>query len=138
MEGSSIESASKGGYVLQDVANPDIILVATGSEVSLSVEAAKTLAAKNIKARVVSLPDFFTFDKQPLEYRLSVLPDNVPIMSVEVLATTCWGKYAHQSFGIDRFGASGKAQKSSSSSVSPQKVLLKELKRPLHSIRVTS
>ncbi|AJW19626.1 Tkl1p [Saccharomyces cerevisiae YJM1342] len=109
LEGSSIESASKGGYVLQDVANPDIILVATGSEVSLSVEAAKTLAAKNIKARVVSLPDFFTFDKQSLEYRLSVLPDNVPIMSVEVLATTCWGKYAHQSFGIDRFGASGKA-----------------------------
>nr|AAA35168.1 transkelotase [Saccharomyces cerevisiae] len=133
-----IESASKGGYVLQDVANPDIILVATGSEVSLSVEAAKTLAAKNIKARVVSLPDFFTFDKQPLEYRLSVLPDNVPIMSVEVLATTCWGKYAHQSFGIDRFGAPVRHQKSSSSSVSPQKVLLKELKRPLHSIRVTS
>lgn len=109
LEGSSIEKAVKGGYVLQDVANPDIILAATGSEVSLSVDAAKVLAAKGIKARVVSLPDLLSFDKQPEDYRLSVLPDGVPILSVEVLTTATWGKYAHQSFGIDRFGASGKA-----------------------------
>ena len=109
LEGSSIEKAAKGGYVLQDVANPDIILLATGSEVSLSVEAAKVLAAKGIKARVVSLPDFYNFDKQDEAYRLSVLPDGIPVLSVEVLTTSCWGKYAHQSFGLDRFGASGKA-----------------------------
>ena len=109
LEGSSIEKAAKGGYVLQDVANPDIILVATGSEVSLSVDAAKLLAKENINARVVSLPDFLSFDRQPEEYRKSVLPDGIPCLSVEVLTTSCWGKYAHQHFGLDRFGASGNA-----------------------------
>mgnify|MGYP003365604217 FL=1 len=111
LEGSSIEKATKGGYVLQDVANPDIVLAATGSEVSLSVDAAKILAAKGIKARVVSMPDFFAFDKQSEEYKLSVLPDGVPILSVEVLTSFGWGKYAHQSFGLNRFGASGPAPK---------------------------
>lgn len=109
LEGSSIENAIKGGYVLQDVENPDIILAATGSEVSLSVEAGKLLATKGINARVVSLPDFFNFDKQSEEYKLSVLPDGVPILSIEALSTVGWGKYAHQHFGLDRFGASGKA-----------------------------
>ncbi|CCD22661.1 transketolase TKL1 NDAI_0A05060 [Naumovozyma dairenensis CBS 421] len=109
LEGSSIEKAAKGGYVLQDVANPHIILAATGSEVSTSVEAAKLLASQGINARIVSLPDFLAFDRQSEEYRLSVLPDGIPVLSVEVLSTSCWGKYAHQSFGLDRFGASGKA-----------------------------
>ncbi|CAR24275.1 Transketolase [Lachancea thermotolerans] len=109
LEGSSIEKASKGGYVLQEVDNADITLVSTGSEVSITVEAAKVLAGKNIKARVVSLPDFHTFDQQPEEYQLSVFPDGVPIMSIEVLSTSGWSKYAHESFGLDRFGASGKA-----------------------------
>ncbi|CCE61426.1 hypothetical protein TPHA_0A03490 [Tetrapisispora phaffii CBS 4417] len=109
LEGTSIEKASKGGYVLQDVANPDLIFVATGSEVSLSVDAAKILASQNIKARVVSLPDWLSFDRQPEQYRKSVLPDGVPILSVEVLATNGWGKYAHQHIGMTTFGASGKA-----------------------------
>lgn len=109
LEGSTVENALKGGYVLQDVANPDIILIGTGSEVSLCVEAAKNLASKNIKTRIVSMPDTLTFDKQPTEYKLSVLPDRVPIMSVEVLSTAGWSKYAHQSFGLNTFGASGKA-----------------------------
>ncbi|QLQ78856.1 hypothetical protein HG537_0B02040 [Torulaspora globosa] len=109
LEGSSVEKALKGGYVLQDVANPDIVLVATGSEVSLCVEAAKILKDKNVNARIVSLPDTLTFDNQSEEYKLSVLPDRIPIMSVEVLSTAGWSKYAHQSFGLNRFGASGKA-----------------------------
>ncbi|AGO12889.1 AaceriADL366Wp [[Ashbya] aceris (nom. inval.)] len=108
LEGSSIEKASKGGYVLQDVENPDIAIVSTGSEVGIAVEAAKLLAEKNIKARIVSLPDFHTFSRQPKEYQLSVLPDRVPILSVEVLSTSGWSEYAHQSFGLNRFGASGK------------------------------
>ena len=107
--GSCPIKASKGGYVIHEVADPNIILVATGSEVSLCVEASKLLASKGINARVVSLPDWLTFDRQAEEYRLSVLPDGVPIMSVEVLSTVGWGKYAHQSFGLDGFGASGKA-----------------------------
>ncbi|SCU90035.1 LAME_0E06744g1_1 [Lachancea meyersii CBS 8951] len=109
LEGSSIEKAAKGGYVLQDVENADITLVSTGSEVSITVDAAKKLAEKNVKARVVSLPDFYTFDQQSEEYQLSVFPDDIPIMSIEVLSTSGWSKYAHESFGLDRFGASGPA-----------------------------
>lgn len=109
LEGSSIEKALKGGYVVHDVANPTLILVSTGSEVHLSIGAAKVLESKGIQARVVSLPDFLTFDKQPQDYKLSVLPDGIPIMSVEVLNTDTWGRYAHEHFGINTFGASGKA-----------------------------
>lgn len=109
LRGSSIEKASRGGYILEDVENPDLIIVSTGSEVHISVDAARLLRdKKDIKARVVSLPDFLTFDRQDQDYRLSVLPDGIPILSVEVQATLGWGKYAHQSFGIDRFGVSGK------------------------------
>lgn len=110
LEGSSIEAASKGGYYVYKTADKaDIILVALGSEVAISIDAAKKLADEGIKANVVSLPDFFTFDKQPQSYRLSVLPDGVPIMSVEVMSTFGWSKYSHEQFGLNRFGASGKA-----------------------------
>ncbi|SCU82262.1 LADA_0C04082g1_1 [Lachancea dasiensis] len=109
LEGSSVENAVKGGYVLQEVENADITLVSTGSELSITVDAAKKLAESNIKARIVSLPDFHTFDQQSEEYQLAVFPDGVPVMSIEVLATSGWAKYAHESFGLDRFGASGKA-----------------------------
>lgn len=108
LEGSSIENASKGGYTLIKQDNPDLIIVASGSEVSISVDASKQLASQGIKVNVVSLPDFLTFDKQPLSYRLSVLPDGVPIMSVEVMSSFGWSKYSHQQFGLNRFGASGK------------------------------
>ncbi|QEU61851.1 Tkl1/Tkl2 [Kluyveromyces lactis] len=108
LQGSSVEKAVKGGYILQDVDQPDVAIVSTGSEVGIAVEAAKVLAEKNIKARIVSLPDFHSFGQQSKEYQLSVFPDGVPILSVEVLATSGWSKYAHQSFGLDRFGASGK------------------------------
>ncbi|CCF57910.1 hypothetical protein KAFR_0D02620 [Kazachstania africana CBS 2517] len=110
LEGSSIDKALKGGYVIHDVENPDIILVSTGSEVHLCIEASKMLAKKDmpVKARVISLPDFMTFNSQPLDYKMTILPDNVPIMSVEVAATSGWGKYAHEHFGIDRFGVCGK------------------------------
>ncbi|KAK9448303.1 Transketolase, thiamine diphosphate binding domain-containing protein [Limtongia smithiae] len=103
---SSIEKASKGGYVVVEVADADVTIVSTGSEVGLSLDATKILADKGLKARLVSLPDFFTFDKQSEEYKLSVLPDGHPIMSVEVMTTLGWGKYSHQHFGINRFGAS--------------------------------
>lgn len=109
LAGSSIENASKGGYTLVAQENPDVIIVASGSEVSIAVDAAKSLEAQGTKAGVVSLPDFLTFDKQSLEYRMSVLPDNVPILSVEVMSSFGWSKYSHEQFGLNRFGASGKA-----------------------------
>ncbi|CCE83015.1 Piso0_002788 [Millerozyma farinosa CBS 7064] len=109
LEGSSIEKAAKGGYTLVSHEKPDIILVSSGSEVSIAVEAAKSLTEKGFKANVVSLVDFLTFDKQPMDYKLSVLPDGVPIMSFEVLSTFGWSKYAHEQFGLNTFGMSGKA-----------------------------
>ncbi|KAK6459150.1 transketolase 1 [Scheffersomyces xylosifermentans] len=109
LEGSSIEKASKGGYTLVKQEKPDVIIVASGSEVALAVDAVKVLEGSGIKAGVVSLPDHHTFDSQPLEYRLSVLPDGVPILSVEVMSTFGWSKYSHEQFGLNRFGASGKA-----------------------------
>jgi transketolase len=108
LEGSSIEVASKGGYTLIKHDKPDAIVVASGSEVSIAVDAAKKMDSEGYKIGVVSLPDFFTFDKQPLSYRLLVLPDGVPIMSVEVMSTFGWSKYSHEQFGLNRFGASGK------------------------------
>lgn len=108
LEGSSIEKAVKGGYTVYEVEKPDVIIVSTGSEVSISIDGAKKLADEGIKANVVSLPDFFTFDNQPLSYRLSVLPDGVPIMSFEVMSTFGWSKYSHEHFGMNRFGMSGK------------------------------
>ncbi|KAL6937669.1 Transketolase [Hanseniaspora osmophila] len=108
LEGSSIEKASKGGYVLQENKDAKITLVSTGSEVGIVVDAVKVLASKGISARIVSLPDFHTFDQQTQEYRLSVFPDGIPVMSVEVLSPFGWSKYADESFGLNRFGASGK------------------------------
>ncbi|KAL6927823.1 Transketolase [Hanseniaspora valbyensis] len=108
LEGSSVEKAVKGGYVLNENKDAKITLVSTGSEVGIVVDAVKELAAQGIPARIVSLPDFHTFGQQSKEYQLSVFPDGAPIMSVEVLTTFGWSKFAHETFGIDRFGASGK------------------------------
>ncbi|KAG5964883.1 hypothetical protein E4U58_003015 [Claviceps cyperi] len=108
LEGSTIEKASKGGYVLREVAGANVTLVSTGSEVSICLEAAKYLEEKHgVKARIVSIPCFEVFDVQSKEYRLSVLPDGVPSLSVEVMSTMGWERYTHEQFGINRFGASG-------------------------------
>lgn len=108
LEGSTIEKASKGGYVLQDVEGAQITLVSTGSEVSICVEAAKYLADNHgLKARIVSMPCFEVFDSQPKDYKLTVLPDGIPSLSVEVMSTMGWEKYTHEQFGLNRFGASG-------------------------------
>jgi transketolase len=108
LEGSTIEKASKGGYVLHEAEGAAITLVSTGSEVCICIDAVKYLAEKhNIKARVVSIPCFEVFDAQSKEYRLSVLPDGIPSLSVEVMSTMGWERYSHEQFGINRFGASG-------------------------------
>ncbi|RDA89966.1 hypothetical protein CP533_6678 [Ophiocordyceps camponoti-saundersi (nom. inval.)] len=108
LETSTIEKATKGGYVLHEVQGADITLVSTGSEVCICVDAAKYLEEKHkIKARIVSMPCFEAFDNQSKDYRLSVLPDGVPSLSVEVMSTMGWERYTHEQFGINRFGASG-------------------------------
>lgn len=108
LEGSVIDKAIKGGYVLHEQEGANITLVSTGSEVCICVDAVKYLAEKhNIKARVVSMPCFEVFDNQTKEYRLSVLPDGIPSLSVEVMSTMGWERYTHEQFGLNRFGASG-------------------------------
>ncbi|EAS28397.3 transketolase [Coccidioides immitis RS] len=107
LESSSIEKALKGGYVALEAENADITVVSTGSEVSLCIDAAKYLKEKhNITARVVSIPCFEIFDVQPKEYRLQVIPDGIPSLSVEVMSTMGWERYSHEQFGLNRFGAS--------------------------------
>ncbi|KAJ7470555.1 transketolase [Mycena latifolia] len=107
LEGSTIEHASRGGYVVHEEANEDLTIVSCGSEVSIAVEAAKKLKEKGIKTRVVSLPCWLVFDQQDIEYRLSVLRSGAPILSLEALSTLGWEKYSHEQYGLPSWGASG-------------------------------
>ncbi|CAO3629479.1 unnamed protein product [Cunninghamella echinulata] len=107
LEGSTIESVRKGGYVLQDAADAKVIFIATGSEVSLAVDAAKKLAGEGIAARVVSLPCSDLYDEQSEEYKKSVLTPGVPVVSIESLGVYGWERYAHAHVGMTTFGASG-------------------------------
>lgn len=88
LENSTIERAIKGGYVAIEAKNAQVTLISTGSEVGICIDAVKYLKEKHsIVARVVSLPCWEVFDSQDKEYKLSVLPDGVPILSVEVMST---------------------------------------------------
>src|SRR5262249_27122279 len=98
----------RGGYVLRDAEGgpAQVVLVATGSEVSVCVAAADALGADGIRARVVSLPCWLIFESQTDEYRGSVLPDGVPTLSVEAAPTFGWSRWADDSLGIGHFGSS--------------------------------
>jgi transketolase len=98
---------AKGAYVLVDSDGPPrIVLVGTGSEVQLCVAAAVTLAESGVQAQVVSFPSWDHFAQQPEDYRSTVFPTGVPVLSVEAGATFGWERYADDSIGIDRYGAS--------------------------------
>jgi transketolase len=102
----------QGGYVLADPpeGEPEVILIATGSEVHLAVAAYEELTAEGVRARVVSLPSWFLFDNQPPEYRQSVLPEAVTArVAVEQASTLGWDRYVGprgQIVGMRTFGAS--------------------------------
>jgi transketolase len=105
---------SKGAYVLEDAADPKVVLIGTGSEVWPVIEAAKLLAAEGIAARVVSFPSWKLFEEQSAEYKASVLPAGVPRLAVEAGSTLGWWKYAGLDgdvIGLDRFGASAPGPK---------------------------
>ena len=95
-----------GAETISATPNPDLILVGTGSEVSVCVDAAKLLSESGTKVNVVSMPSFDRFEQQPAQYRTTVFPPNVPVLSVEAGVTFGWSQYADVSVGIDRFGAS--------------------------------
>src|SRR5208337_3445651 len=114
-----LAGASKGAYVLEDAANPQVSIIATGSEVQLALGAAKLLAAEGIRARVVSFPSWRIFEEQSAAYKASVLPAGVPKLAVEAGVTLGWWKYVGtdgDGVGLDRFGASA-----------PGPVVMKEL-----------
>jgi transketolase len=100
---------SKGAYILEDAADPRVILIGTGSEVWVAVEAKKLLEAEGIAARVVSFPSWELFDHQSDEYKASVLPANVPKLAIEAGSPLAWWKWVGSTgdvIGLDRFGAS--------------------------------
>lgn len=101
----------KGAYVVKEVENPDVLLIAAGSEVPTCISAAGLLAQHGVKARVVSMPSFELFDAQDKAYRDSVLPPGMKKrVCVEAGCTFGWHKYAGDEgivIGLDRFGASG-------------------------------
>ena len=111
---------SKGGYVVHEVENPDIVILASGAEVWQSLDGAKLLADSGIRARVVSLPSWKIFEEQTQAYRDSILLPGIPKVAIEAGATLGWWKYLAGGkgsvIGIDRFGASA-----------PGAIVLKEL-----------
>jgi transketolase len=102
------EGVRRGAYVLskEESGAPDVILVGTGSEVQLCVEAAATLKEEGLSVRVVSFPSWDLFAQQDPTYRNSVLPDDVPKVAIEAAATFGWERYVDSAVGIDHFGAS--------------------------------
>ena len=118
--GSSIEKAMRGGYTAWDSSDatggsdgapgaPAVVVVATGTEVCIAIEGAKLLAAQGLRTAVVSVPCTTVFEAQSLEYRASVLPPGVPIVSIEASAIRGWERYAHAHVGLTTFGLSAPA-----------------------------
>jgi transketolase len=103
-DGSAVERGA--GIVHDNGAPPTLVIVATGSEVSLAIEAAEQLDTEGTAIRVVSLPSWDRLARQGEEFRRSLLPDGVPVLSVEAATTFGWERFADDSIGIDRFGAS--------------------------------
>jgi transketolase len=109
---AAADGLRRGAYVLADAPNrkPDLVLIATGSEVGLIVAAAHELAARQVQARVVSMPSWELFDAQPQEYRDEVLPPSIVArLAVEAGAPQGWHRYVGgrgDVLGVDRFGAS--------------------------------
>ncbi|MEP7202375.1 MAG: transketolase [Ilumatobacteraceae bacterium] len=102
-DGSAVET---GAAVIRRADNPQVVLVGTGSEVSLCVTAAEELAKAGIRANVVSMPSWDRFAAQSATFQDDVLPAGLPVLSVEAAVTFGWERYADESIGIDRFGAS--------------------------------
>jgi transketolase len=113
-DGDRAGLAARGGYVLVDAptGEPDLVLIATGSEVTLAIKAKEILSGQGVSVRVVSMPSTTVFDRQDLAYRRSVLPDGVKRIAIEAGATALWWKYVGLDgavIGMDGFGESAPA-----------------------------
>jgi transketolase len=102
----------RGGYVLKDVADPQAILIATGSEMELAMKSAQELESQGVRVRVVSMPSTDVFDRQDAAYKASVLLKGVPRVAVEAGVSDFWFKYVGLDgavIGMDSFGESAPA-----------------------------
>ena len=113
-DAAQIAGIRKGGYILSEAAGgkPQAVIIATGSEVGLAMDAQKALAAEGVKVRVVSMPSTNVFDKQDQAYRDSVLPRGIKRVAVEAGVTGGWYKYVGLDgavVGMDTFGESAPA-----------------------------
>ena len=109
---AAIAGLARGGYVLSDAADARAVIIATGSEVGLALDAQKQLAEAGVPVRVVSMPCTSVFDAQSPEWRASVLPKGLPRVAVEAGCTTGWYKYVGLEgavVGIDSYGESAPA-----------------------------
>ena len=97
-------AVERGAYVMED--GSDVVLIGTGSEVSVCLEARKLLNGQGVSARVVSMPSWKLFREQSKGYRDEVLPPGIPRLAVEAAATFGWREWADDAVGIDHFGAS--------------------------------
>ena len=100
------DTIERGAYVLDGDTDPQLILIGTGSEVSLCVTAAAQLRESGVRVSVVSLPCWDLFEAQPESYRFDVVPPTVPTLAVEAACSFGWDRYADATVCIDRFGAS--------------------------------
>ena len=105
-----VDEAVRGGYVLESDDDPELLLIATGSEVSLALSARGLLSERGIRSRVISLPSWELFEEQPASYRTAVIPPEVEArVTIEAGSTVGWERYAGlrgATVGLDRFGAS--------------------------------
>ncbi|HLS52305.1 MAG TPA: transketolase C-terminal domain-containing protein, partial [Burkholderiaceae bacterium] len=111
-DADSQAAIARGGYVLRDVSHPQAIIIATGSEVGLALEAQALLQEQNLAVRVVSMPCTEVFDEQDDSWKQQVLPAELPCVVIEAGATAAWYKYIGSQglvLGLDRFGDSGPA-----------------------------
>lgn len=105
----SSKDAMNGAYVVHEKmlkTKIDVILIGTGSEVALCIEAAKHLEESGMNVRVVSMPSMEIFEQQPESYKNQLLPNDVPCVSVEAASTFGWAKYADLTIGMEQFGIS--------------------------------
>ncbi|MDE2109393.1 MAG: transketolase, partial [Gammaproteobacteria bacterium] len=112
---AQVRDIRRGGYILLDTeGEPDAILIATGSEVSLAIAAAKELAAQKLRVRVVSMPCTSVFDAQDQDWHEYVLPGRVQArVAVEAGVSALWRRYVGERgriVGLDRFGESAPAK----------------------------
>ena len=111
-DADTVKAIARGGYVLSDAAQARAVIIATGSEVALALDAQKALASEGIAVRVVSMPSTDVFDRQDAEWRKQVLPAGLPRVAVEAGVTAAWYKYVGLDgavVGIDRYGESAPA-----------------------------